>query len=196
VYFSAFFIDRDVIRIAQQIYRTLKFDEYLETPCPSEFTIASNVLFLSVVGPDDDFKLFTQGITAVLAIPDDPFMPALVDSLQTTLGSKKPFYRLTWTARMERTKNPKERYLYTLEADYGKYRSRASRAQSSANLCSPKRRNSKKPTISGSRSISRSTSHNNFTDFDSEAFESDRSEDRYKAEYRLECVSIYLENID
>ena len=186
--FSAYFIDRDVIRIAQQIYTSLHFYKFLDTLSPSESIIDENVLYLSVVGPNDEFKVFSKGTKAALVIP--------VDDLQV---SKKPFYRLTWSAQMERTKDSKERYLYTLEADYSITRTSTPgahiRHRMSKRGMGQNRRSSKKATISGSRSVSRSGSCNDFKEME-ESPESEDSEDPYRAEYRLSSVSILLQNID
>lgn len=195
VSFSAYFIDKDVIRIAQQIYTAFHFDKFLDTLSPCESVIDENVLYLNVVGPNDEFKVFSRGTKAAVVIPVDPGLPGIVEDLKLCLGYKRPMYRLTWTAEMERMKDSRERYLYTLEADYSITRTSAPgahiRRRMSRRGLGQRRRSSKSATISGSRSAS----CNDFTELE-ESPESEESEDPYRAEYRLSDVNIYLQNID
>lgn len=185
VYLSAIWVDPDSIAIARTVYGSLGLNEILDVPEPSEERLMNKILFLSIVGPNDDYKLYNLGTKSVMEYPETA---GLLDDLLTgvtmtsTTTQRRPKYRLNWYARMQHTRHSSRIYYYTLEAEYSVHRPGSAAPSLRSSRCS-------------SRSVSRSCSVSDLTAFVSPEGTDDEGEedgDPHRAVFRLERVDVVV----
>lgn len=173
---SAIWVDPETIKIARTIYKALGFRQILDVPDPSEERLMGNILFLSIVGPNDDYKVYNQGTKSAMEHPYDDILNELMTGVRRNPQSQQPRFHLYWYAKMQHVKKPERVYYYTLEAIYTVHRPDSATA-----------------SLRSSRSLSRSSQFTSPEATDDDAAEDYYGEDRYRAIYKLErvdaCVS-------